>query len=233
METKVDPQGRKVFTQPKLEIVDDDGKIKRKSSKFKRVEWAQRVGKSPDVLGIDWGPKYLITSDGKKINNYEAGISELDLRKYFREVGKELFTEKKVVVLESLNHPNSKILNNVFSAVEDGKVLFAHTWFPSTQTCNSCLYRGFPLQGSTRSWTCTRCKAKLDRDINAAQNLQLLGSLYESQGKTDKHIPISFWYPPSTEARKKFDRKLCKKRKKERKRKANSRVRSNPSYQRF
>jgi putative transposase len=50
-------------------------------------------------------------------------------------------------------------------------------WAASTKTCNACGYKhqGFGL--GIRIWTCPNCKATLDRDLNAAQNIAFWGQL--------------------------------------------------------
>jgi len=50
-------------------------------------------------------------------------------------------------------------------------------WAASTKTCNACghKHQGFGL--GIRIWTCPNCKAILDRDLNAAQNIAFWGQL--------------------------------------------------------
>lgn len=45
-------------------------------------------------------------------------------------------------------------------------------WFPSSKTCSACGQVYSPLQLSDRSWTCPKCDANHDRDVNAALNLR-------------------------------------------------------------
>jgi len=48
-------------------------------------------------------------------------------------------------------------------------------WFPSSKTCNNCDYIKKDLTLGDRKWTCSRCNAKHDRDINAAKNIKQQG----------------------------------------------------------
>jgi len=44
-------------------------------------------------------------------------------------------------------------------------------FFPSSKTCNKCGSINKNLVLSDRTWTCSKCKTMLDRDINAAINI--------------------------------------------------------------
>ncbi|MHC5824437.1 MAG: RNA-guided endonuclease InsQ/TnpB family protein, partial [Nostoc sp.] len=53
------------------------------------------------------------------------------------------------------------------------EILFAHPFYPSTKTCSSCGHvQDMPL--SVRIFDCQSCKISLDRDWNAAKNLEKL-----------------------------------------------------------
>jgi len=54
-------------------------------------------------------------------------------------------------------------------------------WYPSTQLCSSCGYKQ-KMNESKREYLCPSCSAKMDRDINAAINI-------ESEGLKNKQIP--------------------------------------------
>ncbi len=46
-------------------------------------------------------------------------------------------------------------------------------FFPSSKTCNNCLYQIDKLPLDVRVWDCPSCNTKhIDRDINAAQNIR-------------------------------------------------------------
>jgi putative transposase len=48
-------------------------------------------------------------------------------------------------------------------------------WFPSSKTCCVCGYVNEDLTLSMREWTCPVCHTRLERDLNAACNLELEG----------------------------------------------------------
>ena len=43
--------------------------------------------------------------------------------------------------------------------------------FPSSQLCSCCGHRDGPKPLHVRAWTCNRCGAVHDRDVNAARNI--------------------------------------------------------------
>jgi putative transposase len=48
-------------------------------------------------------------------------------------------------------------------------------WYPSSKTCVACGHLLTELSLSTRDWTCPKCRARHDRDINAAKNILAAG----------------------------------------------------------
>ena len=50
-------------------------------------------------------------------------------------------------------------------------VLKVDRFFPSSKTCSACGHRLDALPLDVRAWTCPRCHAGHDRDINAARNI--------------------------------------------------------------
>jgi putative transposase len=48
-------------------------------------------------------------------------------------------------------------------------------WYPSSKTCSACGHLLAGLSLSTRHWTCPQCRARHDRDINAAKNILAAG----------------------------------------------------------
>lgn len=52
------------------------------------------------------------------------------------------------------------------------QVVVIDRFFPSSQLCNACGYRNPAVKNlSVRKWTCPKCGATHDRDINAAKNI--------------------------------------------------------------
>jgi putative transposase len=48
-------------------------------------------------------------------------------------------------------------------------------WYPSSKTCSACGHLLAELSLSTRRWTCPACRARHDRDLNAAKNILAAG----------------------------------------------------------
>jgi putative transposase len=48
-------------------------------------------------------------------------------------------------------------------------------WYPSSKTCSTCGHLLAELSLNTRHWTCPSCRARHDRDINAAKNILAAG----------------------------------------------------------
>jgi putative transposase len=55
------------------------------------------------------------------------------------------------------------------------KLVVIDRWYPSSKTCSACGYLLPELSLSTRHWTCPGCRARHDRDINAAKNILAAG----------------------------------------------------------
>lgn len=48
-------------------------------------------------------------------------------------------------------------------------------WYPSSKTCSACGHQLAELSLSTRHWRCPSCRARHDRDLNAAKNILAAG----------------------------------------------------------
>jgi putative transposase len=48
-------------------------------------------------------------------------------------------------------------------------------WYPSSKTCSACGHLLAELSLGTRHWTCPSCRARHDRDLNAAKNILAAG----------------------------------------------------------
>jgi len=55
------------------------------------------------------------------------------------------------------------------------ELVVADRWYPSSKTCSGCGYLLAELSLSTRIWTCPHCRARHDRDLNAAKNILAAG----------------------------------------------------------
>ena len=55
------------------------------------------------------------------------------------------------------------------------KVIKLDQWFPSSQICSHCQHNDGQKALNIRQWTCSNCKTKHDRDVNAAINIRNKG----------------------------------------------------------
>ena len=111
-------------------------------------------------------------------------------------------TKPKVIVIETLKPKNMSknhklaqaILDSSFGKIKDTlkykcawngvHLIMAPTFYASSKYCSICGHKRNDLKLSDREWTCGSCGTHLDRDVNAAKNLQYLGLWM-----IDKHSP--------------------------------------------
>jgi putative transposase len=55
------------------------------------------------------------------------------------------------------------------------RLIVIDRWYPSSKTCSACGHLLAELSLSTRHWTCPSCRARHDRDVNAAKNILAAG----------------------------------------------------------
>ncbi len=67
-------------------------------------------------------------------------------------------------ILETVAHNKGKTIH------------FIDRFYPSSKTCFECGYRNKELALKERAWDCPGCGTKLDRDLNAAKNIQREGA---------------------------------------------------------
>lgn len=112
-------------------------------------------------------------------------------RKDFQhKLSRHMVNENQVIVVENLGVKNMVKNHNLAKAISDcgwtsftnmlkyksekeGKTyLEIGRFFPSSKTCHVCLNQIDSLALDMRSWTCTNCQTKHDRDVNAAINIR-------------------------------------------------------------
>ena len=109
---------------------------------------------------------------------------------YLHKVSHEIISENQVIVSEDLqiknmvkNHQLAKSISDVswyeltrqlgYKAEWNGrKYIKIDTFYASSQICSTCGYQNTDIKDlSVREWICPKCRAKHDRDINAAKNI--------------------------------------------------------------
>lgn len=109
-------------------------------------------------------------------------------------VGKPAHLRPSAIVLEDLNvkgmQQNSRLAVSIadaamgeirrqleYKAAWNGvTIIVASRWYPSSKTCSGCGCVKSELSLSERTFTCRECGMVIDRDLNAAINLQQLAS---------------------------------------------------------
>ena len=102
-------------------------------------------------------------------------------------------TKPKIIVIETLKPKNmsknhklaSAVLDSSFGKIKDTlkykcswngiHLIMAPTFYASSKYCSICGHKHNELKLSDREWTCSNCGTHLDRDVNAAKNLQFFG----------------------------------------------------------
>ena len=109
---------------------------------------------------------------------------------YLHKVSHEIISENQVIVSEGLqiknmvkNHHLAKSIMDVswyeltrqlgYKAEWNGRqYIKIDTFYASSQICSACGYQNTDIKDlSVREWICPKCRAKHDRDINAAKNI--------------------------------------------------------------
>jgi putative transposase len=139
--------------------------------------------------------KLKVATIYKKITN-----SRLD---NLHKVSTDLIRKYDLIVLEDLNIKgiikNHKLSKHIADASwskfiellkykaewNEKEIVRIDRFFPSSKTCNCCGYINQNLKLNMREWTCPSCNTKLDRDLNASQNILNEGYKIISSGIDD------------------------------------------------
>lgn len=115
-------------------------------------------------------------------------------RKDFQQkLSTKLIRENQAIMVETLNISGMIKNRRLARAIADAAwsrflamVQYKAEWYgvtliavgqfePSSKRCHNCGYINTELGLSARIWTCQTCKHELDRDVNAAKNIKLIG----------------------------------------------------------
>lgn len=128
----------------------------------------------------------------RKVARLHARIADCR-RDAIHKATRTLINENQVVCVESLNiagmvknRPLAKAISDagwgefvrqlIYKAEWAGRQLVqVSQWLPSSKTCHGCGHRVEKLPLSQRHWHCAGCGQVIDRDINAAKNIQTAG----------------------------------------------------------
>jgi putative transposase len=114
-------------------------------------------------------------------------------RDFLHRASTRLVRENDIIVIEDLNVSGMVRNRRLARAISDcgwgefrrqleykcerarHELVVIDRWYPSSKTCSACGYLLARLSLSTRHWTCPGCRARHDRDINAAKNILAAG----------------------------------------------------------
>ena len=133
-----------------------------------------------------------------KIARVHARVANIR-KDFWHKVTTKLCRENQAVGIEDLNVAGmtknrklSKALNDVSigmfrpmmeykAKLYDVRLVKADRWFPSSKKCSCCGAVKESLSLAERVFHCKSCGARMDRDLNAAKNLQILAACEESK----------------------------------------------------
>ena len=114
-------------------------------------------------------------------------------RDFLHRASTRLVRENDIIVIEDLNVSGMVRNRRLARAISDcgwgefrrqleykcerarRELIVIDRWYPSSKTCSACGHLLAGLSLSTRHWTCPSCRARHDRDINAAKNILAAG----------------------------------------------------------
>ena len=124
---------------------------------------------------------------------------------FLHKLSRKIVDENQVIIVENLNvkgmvknHNLAKAISGVgwamfctmlaYKAKAVGKAyLEVNRFFPSSKTCNYCLYQIGEMPLDIRFWQCPSCSNTNDRDTNAAKNIRDEGlRMLQTLGTRDK-----------------------------------------------
>lgn len=196
----IDSKGNRYNLPKSLAKLDE--KLKATSKRFSKI--VELVKKSKDdktLQKLKQSRRRALSRIYFKINNIK--------KDFFHKLVNSILDKFTVIGLETLDIKNMQL--NTFkslaskmhqvswatffnileykSAKINGLVIKAGKYFPSTQIHNTCGHRSdVKVTLGTSVWTCDKCKQKVDRDENAASNLESVARYITKNIKT---LPLS------------------------------------------
>jgi putative transposase len=135
----------------------------------------------------------------KKVARIHARMAD-KRQDFLHQLTSRIIDENQVVCAESLRVKNRVKNRHLAKSISDsgwdelvrqlaykaewyGRTFIQDTFFPSTKTCRDCNHVIDALPLHMRSWTCPRCDAIHDRDVNAANTVLAAGLAVSACGE--------------------------------------------------
>ncbi|TCO58190.1 RNA-guided endonuclease InsQ/TnpB family protein [Actinocrispum wychmicini] len=96
-------------------------------------------------------------------------------RDFLHKLSTRLVRENQTIVIEDLNVRELRSMLEYKTQWYGRRLVVVDRWYPSTRTCSECGLLLDRLPAHVRGWTCRRCGAKHDRDVNAAKAILAAG----------------------------------------------------------
>jgi len=112
---------------------------------------------------------------------------------FLHKLSRRIVNENQVICVENLNvkgimanHTLAKATGDAgwatltnfleYKAARAGKAFVkCDRWYPSSKACSACGFVCESMPLDVRAWTCAKCDARHDRDVNAAMNIRAEG----------------------------------------------------------
>jgi len=171
-------------------IIDSDGKKISNPKYLRKLE--SKLAKNQRILSRRKGDSNRKLKQRKKVFKIHQKIRNCR-NDFLHKLSFKIINENQVVILENLNikgmvknHKLAKSISDAswskfvellkYKADWYGRELIQiNRFFPSSKLCSNCGYENKDLTLKDREWVCPQCKVKLDRDINAANNILVEG----------------------------------------------------------
>jgi putative transposase len=159
---------------------DNPQLLKKRAKNLKRKQ--QKLARKQKGSNRRHKARRIVAKVHEKISNSRKNFQH--------KLSRKLVNENQVIVVENLavknlvkNHCLAKAISDAgwseftrmlkYKAEKDGKTyLEIGRFFPSSKICHVCLSQIGSLTLDVRSWTCSSCQTKHDRDVNAAINIR-------------------------------------------------------------
>jgi len=162
------------------QIFENNNYIKRSEKKLKKLQ--KQLSKKQKGSNNRAKAKQKLAKAHEKIKN-----QKLD---YLHNITTKIVSENQVIVLEDLNVSGMMKNHNLAKSIQElglyemrrqfeykakwygRELVFVSRWFPSSKTCSCCGWKNNNLKLNDREFICENCGLVIDRDENAAINIE-------------------------------------------------------------